>query len=531
MNPIVKNSLALLAVLALLLLSPMARAVGQVVLTAGNISITGNLGGIRIPAKGEALQEGDTLATGKNGELVLRMDDHGLITLRPNSRLKIEVYKAQGTDDDRVELRLFAGSFRSITGWIGREHPARYVVHARDADIRLKVGCDHEPMVVSDGPGAGVYDKVNCGATVISGPNGDIEVTAGNVGFIPAGLGERPTLLPSLPQAYGAGGSDAWLEEQKAALEKSRPERHREKQKSAQRNGMDASGKPRIADFQDANQALAALEALLRAYEQGNVEWIRARLDPSMIGLQRFLDDMFTDTTLCKQMRIHLLDTQVQAGPELAIVQTSWEKRCVLVPSFTPVLITGHGSFFLHRGSQGWRLVQAGGSSGQPACTAGTGGVTCTSSGSPLTTAMDRIARTYGGGIATAPGVGGAVGTLVANGPALTSCPAITAAAVPTPVAANIVVNDPDQAGAAQVRVVISNAQGERETVVLLPAAPGGSQFSLPGNVLTVAKRLPTQANAVLEQLPGVSCIPWTVSYADPLTPAGPQDVFVVVGP
>lgn len=524
--------LSMAACLAGLLAGGAALAAGEVMYLRGNVSLSHAGGGVRIPAQGDRVVPGDTLGAGRDSEIHLRMDDEGLIALRPDTRLKIEAYQALGVESDRVELRLYSGRFRSVTGWIGRQRPDHYIVHVGGTEIGIRSGCDHEPMVITEGAGAGAFDRVHCGASYLETPLGTVEVSAGNAAFSPAKGEGGPELLPSVPASYVAARDEALIEETKAALNKSREERLKKRQAESFRKGLDKSGKSRIGDLNDARLARQTLEDMLRAYEQGNLDWIRNRLDPSLIGYQKMLDDMTSDMRLCKQMRFHLTDTQVQAGPDVAIVQTRWEKRCVLLPDFKPLLITGHGSFLMHRNATGWSLVQAGGG-GTPACTQSGGKVTCTSDGSPFTTQTERLSQNYAytPGASGQSGIGGVLGALSANGAALTSCPVISAALVPTAANAAIVVTDADRAGASQIQVVITNAQGERETLTLTPTTPGGSQFALASGLLTVANRTPVQGNGVIEQRPGSVCIPWVVTYTDTLTPSGPQDVFLVVGP
>lgn len=506
---------------------------GEIVFLDGNVSLANATGGIRIPASGGRVKPGDTLTTGRDGEVHIRMDDAGLLALRPGSRLKIETYNARGLDSDKVELRLYAGSVRSVVGWIGREYPGRYVVHAPGADIGVRGGCDHEPRVVTEGAGAGVFDRVLCGESVLETRFGALDVPAGNAAFVAAGGESAPELLPSIPARYAGSRNEAHIEEAKAALDRARDDLLKRKRAESASQGLDRDGRPKIGNFNDARLARLALEEMLRAYEQGDIDWIRNRLDPSLIGYQKFLDDMATDTRLCKQMRFHLTDTQVQVAPDIAIVQTRWEKRCTLMPDFKPVLITGNTSFLLHKNDHVWALAQTGGGNATPACALSGGAVVCSTTGSPFTSNLETVSRTYANTPSASgfSGVGGSLGTLVANGPALTSCPAITAAALATPLSANIVVNDPDKAGAASLSVILGNSQGERESLLLTPATPGGSQFVLAGGQLTVRNQVPIQGNGVIEQNPGVSCIPWTLTYSDALTPAGPQDVFVIVGP
>lgn len=116
-----------------------------------------------------------------------------------------------------------------------------------------------------------------------------------------------------------------------------------------------------VADLAEANKAQQALEEFIRAYESGNIGLLRSRLDPAMVGYQRFIDGMVQDSSRLKQIRLHLLDTQTMAGPDVAIIQTSWEKRFLSATDLRPDLNTGRSQFLLHRGKDGWRVAAVGG--------------------------------------------------------------------------------------------------------------------------------------------------------------------------
>ncbi len=114
---------------------------------------------------------------------------------------------------------------------------------------------------------------------------------------------------------------------------------------------------PPVADLAEARKALKSLDEFIRAYEAGNVNLLRAKLDPSLIGYQRLIDGMIQDTNRYKQIRLHLLNTQVLAGPDVAVIQTDWEKRFLDVAGMRPSLFSGHSMFLMHREGDGWRLA------------------------------------------------------------------------------------------------------------------------------------------------------------------------------
>ncbi len=184
------------------------------------------------------------------------------------------------------------------------------------------------------------------------------------------------------------------------------------------------------ASFDDMQQAQGALEELMRAYESGNVLSVQNRLDPGMIGYQRFVDGMQRDVAALKQIRINLFETQITAGPDVAMIQGSWEKRFFGVAGYTPGIFTGRSTFLMHRDKAGWRLAAVAGDN-------------------PFSSESGALA------VLTLQPPTLAIGRVVGS------------------VAVRIELVDPDLAGLARVTVEVSTSHGDREGVVLDAVAPG----------------------------------------------------------
>lgn len=485
------------AVLALLLLSGAARANGQIDFLTGGVTVMNAKGELRVPVRGQRVEPGDTISTGRDGEIHLVMDDNGLIALRPDTLLKIEVYAADGNANDSVVLNLLHGTFRSVTGWIGHNNPGKYAIRTPSAIINV-TGTDHEPMVVDSGPEAGTYDKVNSGGTTLTTSFGKVDVAPKQAGFVPRGGAVAPKVLPNMPALYKPSANEAAIDKRKDVLAAGLDGRLLARRAENERNGAGAAvplsapqGPVKLGTQEDARLASAALDEILSAYEQGNVNLLRSRLNPSMIGLQKLLDDVTRENNICKQMRILLLDKQVQAGPDLAVVQTNFQKRCLQVPNFTPVFFSGHTTFLMHREAGGWTMAAVSGNS-------------------PFT---------FNGGNALA--------TLqVISGASFAATP--VGGTAPQPFM--ITVTDPDKAGVAAVTVQINttNALINDALTVTLPAvSPGSPQFRIP--TVTFARNsagclraaAPAQPGA-LEICPGTS---YVVTYVDTTAPSGVQTI------
>ena len=241
-----------------------ANVFSHVEFTEGRASIIDAKGQSRAARVGEKVIEGETLVTGSDGELHARTDDHGLIALRANTRVKVEVYRAAGDDDDRSVLSLVGGTLRSLTGWIGKYRPANYLVKANTATIGIR-GTDHEPLVIAPGDKqgpAGTYDKVNAGSTYIQNATGRVDIAAGHAGFAPHDGKFAPRALEKVPDAYKAtrneGRINARKEELAREVEQHRLERQKETKEKAEAAKQKVEEKAGAATDKSADKSDAA---------------------------------------------------------------------------------------------------------------------------------------------------------------------------------------------------------------------------------------------------------------------------------
>lgn len=247
---------------------------------------------------------------------------------------------------------------------------------------------------------------------------------------------------------------------------------------AVQARAPDNAIKGPTADLEEARKVRAALDALIRAYESGDTGFLRSRISPSMIGYQRFIDGVTRDAHLMKQVRIHLFDTQVMAAPDMAVIQTGWEKRYLpLTAMTTPELLSGRGMFLLHRDQGEWKLAAMAG---------------------------DNL-------FASQSGVMGQIQVSPSVIPAGSSM-------------ASVSLVDPDIAGLGSVTLEVISSQGERETLTLSETTPGRFvnalvDFDIAGGFVA--------GNGVLEGTAGVSIL-FTFRYLD-RNPGGNRPPSLVV--
>ena len=184
-----------------------AEVAGRLQFVAGDVSVVKPDGSSRALVKGSEIVEGETIVTGREAQAQIVMADQALIAVRPDTRLKIEMFRYSGKDDenDRSFLGLLRGGFRAITGQIGRINRSGYQVRTPNATIGIR-GTDHEPFYIpQSAPGEvppgppGTYDKVNSGGTVLQTQGGSIELGPNQVGFVSQVAGAAPVRLPEVP--------------------------------------------------------------------------------------------------------------------------------------------------------------------------------------------------------------------------------------------------------------------------------------------------------------------------------------------
>ena len=172
----------------------------------GSARISQRTGQERSAIKGDNLYEGDTVATGVNANVQIRMIDEAMIWLRPQSRFVIDKYSSdiQAISKKQVALRLLAGSMRSITGSIGKSNHADYKLSTPNATIGIR-GTEFEtvyatPQIATDmNVLPGTYNRVYSGSTFLEGPSGRVILNKDEAGFMGLDPIGSPRVLPSIP--------------------------------------------------------------------------------------------------------------------------------------------------------------------------------------------------------------------------------------------------------------------------------------------------------------------------------------------
>ena len=187
---------------------------GRVELVEGDVRVLDVNRNARRPKAGDEIHAGDSIVTGADGEVHLDMEDGGYMGVRPNTNLRFAEFRADGGDGDRSILDLVEGSFRAVTGWIGKLGPKSYAVRTPTVTIGVR-GTEHEPMVIPEGSRVGepgTYERVHIGETFMQTPQGAVTVRPNQAGFAPHRGAIRPRLLERVPAFFRPTRNEARFE-------------------------------------------------------------------------------------------------------------------------------------------------------------------------------------------------------------------------------------------------------------------------------------------------------------------------------
>ena len=168
---------------------------GKVMFVYGKAYVV-SVDGTRAPLnKGSTVESGDTVITSANGRVQLRMDDGGLLALRPQTEFVIEEFNNPHASDSPVAsageprsfFALVKGGFRSITGAIGKSDKSDYRVRTPVATIGIR-GTDYTAVLCDASCGKGMDDGLYVGVTdggiVLRNDGGELDLAPGQFGFV-----------------------------------------------------------------------------------------------------------------------------------------------------------------------------------------------------------------------------------------------------------------------------------------------------------------------------------------------------------
>lgn len=195
----------LLQCLLLLTLPSWVLAAGTVSHLAGTLSVQKPDGSVKILSQNSAIESGDLLTTEQDSYAQIRFSDGGQVTMKPNTRLKLDSYTFDqaAPEKDGFLFSLVKGGLRALTGLIGkRGNQDAYRLATPTATIGIRgtyLGLDIVPPEGSDGAlPPGVYLVVFDGVVVAFNEAGFQAFQAGQYGFVQS-LTTPPQILTTDP--------------------------------------------------------------------------------------------------------------------------------------------------------------------------------------------------------------------------------------------------------------------------------------------------------------------------------------------
>lgn len=150
-------------------------AAGVVVMTVGNVTVTGGAGGGRSLQRRSQIFTGETITTGKESRAQIRFSDGSLISLQEGSQFRIESYSyQQEKKGNNATYQLLKGGMRTISGAVGKVNRDEYKVATPVATIGIR-GTDYELMLHdSDNSGSDeLYGYINDGVIHVATQGGN----------------------------------------------------------------------------------------------------------------------------------------------------------------------------------------------------------------------------------------------------------------------------------------------------------------------------------------------------------------------
>ena len=186
-----------------------AASAGRIDFSIGGVVAARPDGQQRPLAKGDELQNGDTIHT-NGGRAQIRFPDGAYVSLQPNTVFGVKEYNYDGKPDgsERGFFSLLKGAMRAVTGFIGRVHRNAFAITTPTATVGIR-GTGGLIVVLPDGS---TLIRGSSGIWTLSNASGSIDVPAGTSGLAPADpseppqeTGETPSVPPAPPGTAGTG--------------------------------------------------------------------------------------------------------------------------------------------------------------------------------------------------------------------------------------------------------------------------------------------------------------------------------------
>ena len=162
------------------------------------------------PRYGLDLEEGDAVRTGDKAWALLTMMDGTKITVRPDSEVRIDMYRYNEAADpgaNRVQLALARGALRIHAGRVALGRGGVFLVKTSDASATLR-GADQDVSYVAQKSASfgdaqpGTYLRAHQGEAALSNQSGEIALRPAQTAFAEIRARAAPRILDGVPYFY-----------------------------------------------------------------------------------------------------------------------------------------------------------------------------------------------------------------------------------------------------------------------------------------------------------------------------------------
>ena len=191
---------------------------GSIARVSGAATVRTKDGKSREAKQKDAVHVAETIITGADGQVLVRMNDKSSLLVRPKSTVVIEDFQFESKTDDRASTSVAAGAIRAVSGQIAKDNPANIKYSAGTATIGIR-GTDIEVAIIGEGQQdrSGIYNYVYAGSTEMRLDTGETAIVEKELtGFTPSVLqpGEsRLQILRDRPAFLQSSGFDALMQQ------------------------------------------------------------------------------------------------------------------------------------------------------------------------------------------------------------------------------------------------------------------------------------------------------------------------------
>lgn len=111
--------------------------IGKIIAAVGQVQAVQAGGAARALLRGSSVHLHETLRTGGDGFAQIRFSDNTLLSLKPDTEFRLDQYQLKSAQpkQDRYGATIVKGSFKMLTGAIGKHNPDQFRVTSRVATI------------------------------------------------------------------------------------------------------------------------------------------------------------------------------------------------------------------------------------------------------------------------------------------------------------------------------------------------------------------------------------------------------------